>query len=217
MGQVDYGFPFPLPLASDFVNYSNEDIGFNASLVAATNDVFAFALPYPATLNLFDETIVVYAIELMVLNTGRMHHGVTMLALEAWFAMLDREFGATWFGDLSDAEDEAFKAQFGGPVYFGEAKTNITATVAAEGSYREGDTNIIAMYYPPVPLDLITPLFIQFVNASGTATLATNVVANANFTVFERTALRVWFTKRMLTSSEKATRNMAIRFQRLDS
>jgi len=212
-----YGFPRIMPLAVDFVVYSNEDIGFIANLVAGTNDVYAFALPYPATLDLFDETIVVHAIEFMSHIPANTREGVTVQGLVAHLSMLDREFGPSWFGLVSDAEDEAIKAQFAGPMYFGANQINITAVASVEGTQRNQDSTITAVYYPPVPLDLITPLFIQFTDQSVTITLATNVDVEADFTDFEAVVLRVWFTRRNLTSAEKATRNMAIRFQRLDS
>lgn len=206
-----------MPADIDFVNYSNEDIGFTLSLTAGTNDVFAFALPYPATLNLFDQTIVVWALEFIFHVPHNLFNSTTLTAMTVHLAMLDREFGVSWFGDLVDAEDEAWKAQFAGPMYVGRNKFNVTATAAAEGSERSGDGVQDVLYIPPIPLDLITPLFIQLTNASKSVTLATNVVAEANMTQTEQFTIRVWFTKRNLTTAEQATRNMAIRFQRLDS
>jgi len=212
-----YGFPSVMPLAADFVFYSNEDYGFNANLVAATNDVEAFALPYPATLDLFDETIVVHAMEFIQQTGAGPQAGTTTESLIVHLSMLDREFGASWFGTLSDADDEAMKAQFAGPMFFGQALLNVTGAASIEGTERHLDSFITAVYFPPVPLDLVTPLFIQFTNQARNITLLTNAVAEGNYDNFENTGIRVWFTRRNLTSAEKATRNMAIRFQRLDS
>lgn len=212
-----YGFPALMPLDVDFVNYTNEDIGFNASLVAGTNDVISIALPYPATLDLFDETIVVHCIEHIIQQASILVAGTSASGLMAHYSYLDRQFGASWFGVLSDADDEAMKAQFAGPMYFGVKGFNVTATSSVEGNYRQMDSNVIAKYFPPVPLDLITPLFIQFTGQSNSVTLATNAVAEASFTLFERVVTRVWFNRRNLTPSERQSRNMSIRFQRLDS
>lgn len=215
--QEHYGFSPNIPRSADFVNYTNEDIGFIASLVAGTNDVYGFALPYPATLDLFDETIVVHALEGIYHDVGSLKVSTVARALNIHLAMLDRAFGVSWFSLLGDAEDEAFKAQFAGPMFMGDKGLNITAVAAAEGSYRESDSNSHIMYIPPVPLDLVTPLFVQISNASLAITLATNAAAENDFTAFEVVAFRVWFTRRNLSSEERQARNMSIRFQRLDS
>jgi len=217
MVQEVYGFRPSIPRDVDFVLYSNEDIGFIATLTAGTNDVFAFALPYPATLDLFDETIMVHALEMGMQQFHGMIGSTGGAALVAHLAMLDREFGASWFGNLSDADDEALKAQFAGPIVFGTRGINITAVASVEGTYRPTDQTTDAIYFPPVPLDLVTPLFIQFTGQNRVVTLATNATAEADYTDFESVYVRVWFTRRGLTSEERQGRNMSIRFQRLDS
>ena len=217
MSWVISGFPSPLPLDIDFYLLSNEDIGFIASLVTGTNDVEAFALPYPATIDLFDETIVVWAIDFIIQATLALNSAVTTQGLMVHLSMLDVEFSASWFGNLTDADDEALKAQFAGPLYFGQTQTTVTATASVEGSERHPDGQQMNRYYPPVAMRLVTPLYIQFTTQSQTITLATNVVAELNFTTFERVALRVWFTRSPLTSFEKGFRMMQVRFQRLDA
>lgn len=215
--QVIYGFPqVPMPLDIDFVNYSNEDQGFNASLVPGTNDNQEIALPYPATLDLFDETIRVHALEFILAKGQGYDVGTVPNALTVWLSMLDRSFTVSWFGELADADDEAMKAQFAGPMQFGTTRAHVTGT-AALGDLHNSDSVNNILYYPPVPLDLVTPLFITLVNSSFTITLLTNAKVEVSFTRFEQVVIRTWFNRRPLTPAEMQSRNMAIRFQRLDS
>lgn len=218
MGDIQevYGFPFPMPNAIDFVNYSNEDIGFNANLVAGVNDVEQFAVPYPATLDLFAQTISVHAIEFILHNDRKIRGGVTFFSYLVHLSMLDREFSVSWFGNLDDGNDEAWKAQFAGPMHVGTMGGAITASASVEGSHREISHQDV-LYYPPVPLDLITPLFVQYTNQTATINTTTNAVVEADFSAFERSTLRMWFVTRFLSAEERATRNTSIRFQRLDS
>lgn len=217
MPQENYGFNLKMPEDIDFMVLSNEDINFIANLVAGTNDVHSFALPYPASVDLFDETITVYAIEFIKHDDNRTVGTTTAQCLQAYLSMLDQAFAVDWEGNADDDEDENLKAHFAGPIFFGHKQLNVTAVASVEGTERRNDRNVLAMYIPPIPLDLITPLYIQFVNMSGTVTLATNAVAAANYTAFEAVQLRVWFTTRKLTAAEKSARSMQLRFQRIDS
>lgn len=217
MSEAVYGFPFPLPEDVDFVVYSNEDVGFIATLAAGTNDNFQFALPYPATLNLFDDTIVIHNIEFHAQDTTRHVASTNLRALTAYLSYLDRDFTVSWYGSMADIDDEAMKAQFAGPLYFGRDRINVLGTASVEGTERGGDTIIYASYFPPTDLDLVTPLIVTLTNSSASITLATNASAELDFTTFEQFYMRVWFTRRKLTFDERQARNMTIRFQRLDS
>jgi hypothetical protein len=215
--QEVYGFPGrDMPDDVDFYNLSNEDIGFTATLVSATNDVYSFALPYPASIDLFDETIKVHAIE-FILNEPKRATLAIFKGLSVFLSMLDREFGATFVGTGADAEDENLKAHFASFIYFGHARAPIQATAAVEGVERHNDAVSDAIYFPPIDLDLVTPLYIQFINQSVTPALATNIPTPTDFAIFEQVQLRVWFTRRKLTSQEKSARAMQINWQRLDS
>ncbi|NHJ86151.1 MAG: hypothetical protein FK734_11865 [Asgard group archaeon] len=205
------------PSNIDFYTLSNEDIGFTASLVTGTNDVINFALPYPATVNLAEETIVVYALEFIYQATDGFATSLSNQSLLVFLSMLKKEFTATFRGNGADSEDEAIKSKFAGNIFFGRVRQNLTAAAAVEGSQREADTIVNALYFPPIPLDLATPLFIDFVNQSNTIALATNAITAANFADFERVNIRVWFTKRKLTNEEKSMRQSGRRFQILDA
>jgi len=211
-----YGFPAVMPLDIDFVNYSNEDIGFTASLTTAAS-VHAFAIPFPASLDLFDETYIIHSLEALQVQGNGIRVGTTGHGLSLFLSMLDEEFSATFIGTLADTDDAEFKAQFAGPMYFGTSLLSIAGATSVEGNQRAMDTNVIAHYFPPIPIDCLTPCFAQFVKNSQAVTLATNAVAVADYTIFEQVALRVWFTIRNLTAAEKSSRNMSVRFQRLDS
>jgi len=217
MSQSVHGFPAPLPFSVDFVVYSNEDIGMTAALAVGVNDVFAFAMPYPASMDLMTQSMVVWAMEFVVQKNSYDGGTGNVEALNAFLSMLDREFAATFIGVGVDAEDENIKAQFARNIYFGGNTAQEVATASVEGGTRVNDAQIDALYFPPVPLDLITPLYIQLVNQSSNETLATNVVAAANFTTFERVNIIPWFTIRNLSPAELAFRNVQLRFQRLDS
>lgn len=211
------GFPSPMPLGIDFYTLSNEDQGFTANLVAGTNDVHAFALPFPATLNLFTQTIIDWATDFIFHATLALSAGTAIQALMYHQAMLDQEFSVSWFGNLTDLDDEALKAQYCGPCFFGQHRTSIVATAAVEGSQRENDVVKNSRYTPPVPLRLVSPKYIQYTNQSQTITLATNVVAEANFVNFEKVVVRQWFTRSNLTRGEMDNREVQIRFLRLDA
>lgn len=211
-----YGWPSIMPLEADFVTYSNEDIGFTADLTTGTNENIKFAMPLPASLDLFSETVIWHSFEFMLgspgAGTGTTHHG-----LQAYFSMLDDTPTATFRGTLADVDDAWWKSQFAGPMYFGNDQRAVTAVAAVEGQERTMDGNIIAQYTPPVPIDATSPLQVTFANASTGYVLATNAAAPATFSIFEQVSIRAWFTIRDLDAMEMRPRNMAVRFQRLDS
>lgn len=214
-----YGFPAPVPFGVDFVVFSNEDLGRTVPYSAGV-DNFQLAMPYPSSLNLWEESLMVYTIEFHQHSSPFPKSSTTNIGGEiVYLSMLDDTFGANWAGSLSDADDEAMKSKFAGPFYYGDHGANITATAAAEGNWRLLDRREIAVYYPPEPLDLVTPLFITWSTAFSNITLATNAVAqddDANNT--ELMFIRVWFTVRPYASSELEFLNrLPTRFQQLDS
>lgn len=212
-----YGFPAPLPFEVDFYELSNEDIGFTANLATGTNDSHSFSLPYPASIDLFEETIVVHCVEFYMDLPAHTAGASAFFGLQAFISMLQKDFSATYRDQGGDGEDENLKAQLDGWIYFGQKKIIPTAAAAVEGVQRDMDVMQKAKWFPPVPLDLVSPLYLQFVNASVNVTLATNNITDASFTPFEQVKTKVWFTRRKLTAAEKQSRNVAIRFQHLDS
>lgn len=215
---VDVGQPWRMPPNVDFYTLSNEDVGLIASLVTGTNDTYVYAHPLPASLDIYNETIIIWKMEFFgqglfgQLSTGTTTRGVSIVA-----SYLDRPFAATFRGDLADAADEAWKSKFAGPMYTGQALTNITATASVEGNQRRIDNNQNIVWHPPRPLDLSVPLYFELFNGSQTVTLATNAVADSNYDVFERYSVRTWFTTRRLTQAEKNARANGTRWMILDS
>jgi len=206
-----------LPSNVMFVYYTNENFGFTASLADGTNSVEAFALPIPATINIFEQTPVWHKLDFIIVQKNGGNLAATMENLTVWLSYLDREFAATFEGIGTDAEDENLKAQFDGPYIFGliEAKAVRSSNTSAYPDKAQIGVNI--RYTPPTILDGSHPLYIQFVSGGVTVTAATGAQVDKDFTLFERVAIRGWFTVRLLTPSEMSARNTALRFQRLSS
>lgn len=207
-----------MPFGIDFVTYSNEDIGFIAAF-AAGSDVYQYPLPYPSSMNIWRETMMLFAMEFLFIAPMHLTTGLAIEGISVYLSMLGDDFGVNWGGVGADAEDETLKAQFAGPMWFGRALTTIVATAAVEGSQRRQDTTQNIMYYPPEPLDLVTPLYVNYTNQSATVTLATNAsVLDDDSNPTDLTAVRVWFLKRDYTPMEQAfLSRLPTRFQQLDS
>lgn len=205
-----------LPANVMFVYYTNENFGFTADLTD-TNRVEAFALPIPATINIFEQTPVWHKLDFIINQALNTAGGVIIEALIVYLSYLDREFAATFTGVGADAEDENLKAQFDGNMLFGitTAKAVRTSNTSAAPDVADNTTNL--RYTPPTILDGSHPLYIQFVRASSTITAETGAAAVKDFTLWERVAIRGWFTVRNLSPSEMFARNTALRFQRLSS
>jgi hypothetical protein len=217
MPQDLYGFPRDLPRGVRFVVYSNEDYGWTATLAAGVNDVINFALPYPASMDFFNESFILHAIEFLQC-TDQLPTGSRAI-LQAYLSMLKVEFAATFRGAATDTEDEALKSKFAGPILFGQLSGNVQAAAAAEGGWRRYDNTYNAVYFPPTPegLDLVTPLYLDFVNQSGSAAVATNIWTDGDNAGFELVMLRCWFTKRRLTQSERDFRAGVLSLMVLES
>jgi len=214
-----YGFPAPMPFGIDFVNYSNEDLG-RVNSFAAGLDTFNLALPYPSSMNLWEETMMLFCIEFISQRGNLLGPALAQVGGEVvHLSMLDDDFGANWDGILVDGEDEAMKAKFAGPMYYGRRSQQLTATARTESFGGPLDNTEIAKYYPPEPLDLVTPLFINWTNAMGTYTLVTGaVVLDDDADTTEALMVRVWFIKRDYSRLELAfLQRLPTRFQQLDS
>lgn len=214
MTQEIFGVP-GLPVNADFVIFNNEDIGLVANLATGTNDIYAFAMPYPASMDLMTQSIVVWAIEMWLQRVNSSNDDIRGW-LEAHFSMLDREYPATYRGTLTDATDEAMKAQFAS-CHFGLKFYHPTDAALAGPIQWNQDVRVDAVVIPPVPLDLITPLNVQLINQTITVDPATQDDTAVDFTEIETFMMRVWFTLRNLSRLEIAFRNQQLRFQRLDS
>jgi len=218
MADIIAGFPAPLPFGIDFVTYSNEDLGFITPYSGGV-DVFQFPLPYPSSMNLWEESLILFCMESIFHAQSRSQAALTVTGMIQHLSMLGDDFGPNWEGALADAEDETFKAQFAGPDYFGQVSQNLLATANISVTELKQDINQNIKYYPPEPLDLVTPLYINWTNASGNFTLATGASTHDDDAApNDSVAIRVWFLKRDYTPMEKAfLQRLPTRFQQLDS
>jgi len=214
-----YGFPAPLPFGIDFVVYSNEDLG-RTNAFAAGLDTFNLALPYPSSMNLWEETMMLFCLEIISHRAPFQFTALTEVGGEiVHLSMLDDDFGANWGGVLVDAEDEAFKAKFAGPMYYGRRTQSLTSAARVETYGGPLDVYDNIKYFPPEPLDLVTPLFINWTNAMGTYTLISGQsVLDDDANITENMAIRAWFIKRDYSRLELAfLQRLPTRFQQLDS
>lgn len=219
MQQV-FGFPqrFNPPANLDWYVMSNEDVGFTASLVTGTNESYQFAMPYPASFDLETESLIVYALEQYLqfeheYNTA----GSNYFSLTSFLSMLKKDLLATNRGQAVDTEDEFYKAQFASNITMGQSgPPAATVNITGLGS-EKFDTVQDSIYYPPIPMDLVVPLYVTLVNSSKQRTLATNAAADLTFSAQETYSAKAWFTTRRLSRTEIDAKAMQVRWQRLDS
>lgn len=209
--------PRVLPDDVDFVVYSNEDYGFTSALTDAAA-IFAFSMPYPAGMNLFEETIEAYQIDFIA---GQQVAADSLIGrgMQVWMSMLDKEFTAGWTGIPTDAEDENIKAHFEGPMYMGNRVVTIPGSGETTGYEVTVDSNIHLRWYPVMKkLRLTTPLFVQFKGISATVTLATRAIAvTGDYALHETNPLRMFYRVVKLSTAEKGLRSAQLRWQILNS
>lgn len=215
---VTYETPFVLDDRVDFATFSNEDNGFIASLVAALN-VFEFAGPYPSSVDLFEETIVWYKSDHMLMHFfAEIDNAESMPMLQIDNSMLQIEHAITYQGSVVDAEDEVHKSKFAGPMTVGLVQANMgTAASVAASSFSLRAQNV--MQYSPVRrgIDLITPRYESYTNASFDIAEATGATSAADFVLHERVSERIWHRKRPLSPGERSFRAISTRFQIIDT
>lgn len=216
---LEHGTGRVLP-PSDFAVYTNEQFGFTASLVDNTNNLFAFALPYPSGINLDRQTIKIRAIDFSnhILN----HTQQLTQALGAYLSMLDEEFSATGGDVLADVDDEEMRAQFDGPVTFGALGALLTEDTAAgtTGNATNQDNVHHVRYFPwQREIDTLTPVYVQLVKSiySPGSVSETAPVVTGNFTSQEQVTIKPIFVTRNLTSRERSMRNNQFQWMRLNS
>jgi len=208
--------------AADFAWMSNEDLGWVASLVTATNDVEAFSQAYVASIDLFNETQIYEAIESIFARENPLNlvldDGETAQGVYIYYSMLDKEFAATFQGSATDAEDENLKVILGGPNYCGQwayAKAGITT---------DNYTGLMVVdaiqndhWTPPQNMRARTPIFTQFSNQSVAIDADTGIDTAANFVAFEAMAQRQWWRASRLRRSEKMSVGDVIKYQLIDT
>lgn len=217
MGWKHEGFPGPMPGLSDFYHLTNEQIGLTATLASGVNDVYQFALPFPSSINLHTQTMIIWAIDFMFLDVNAAKDdGAQWLGF--YVSMLKKSFAVTFRGLASDAEDDNLKAQLDGPYEFGHKLYHATDGSLASPWQYDMDVNQLVRWFPVVPLRLLTPLYITLFNQTVTVDPVTGDETAADFSQVESVAIKPWFTLSNLTPLEMSQRmSPTVRFQRLDS
>lgn len=216
---LEHGTGRVLP-PSDFAVYTNEQFGFTANLVDNTNNVFAFALPYPSGINLDRQTIKIRAMDFSQHRTSNTLESVAALA--AYLSMLDEEFGATTADSLTDTDDEEMRAQFDGGIVFGNLGAQLQETTAAGFRTQAYDTDLNkhVRYFPwQREIDTLTPLYVQLVkqtyNPGGASETAP--VVTGDYSQQENLTIKPIYGIRNLSSRERSMRNNQFQWMRLNS
>lgn len=214
-----YETPYIIDRRADFAWMSNEDLGVTITFATGVNDTEEYAFPYPSSIDLFEETTVLYKMDTMLLveqTTDILATEIVEL-LNFYSSMLQVEFNATFQGTATDAEDEALKTTFAGPMTVGRADFVYTLAAAPAQSVAMPKQIAVAQYMPfSAGIDLITPIYYKLYNNSYSVSNAF-VLAAADFANPETFAQRMWHRKRSLTSQERSFRNISIRFQLIDT
>lgn len=214
----NYETPFAIDSRADFAWMSNEDLAIvDLTAAAATNEV---ALPYPSSVDLFEETIVLYRQDWMLLleSLTDIDDGQIVRQYAVETSMLQIEHALTYNGQAADAEDESLKSKFAGPFGFGMKRVVKSGTASDLGMIIQLEDVNVFQYMPFARgLDLISPLYNVIYNKAFSIAGTTTVIAPADNDSTEGVADRYWHRKRELTSAERSFRNISLRFQLIDT
>lgn len=207
----DYGVPRRVSNKAQMYVLTNEQIGFIASLVTGTNDVFSFQIPMPFYIDQQNQAVIYERIDFIFrfnhLNDPTLSN---QNRLQVDLQYSDKEPAANWDGSGEDVEDENIQAMFDGPFLFGQGLRPTSAEIAAAGTTLIGvypSINSTSVhYYPPDSngLDAFFPVTVVFTNQTFGRDVADQVADVGTFTAFENVSLRCYFRVRNLTPSEKA-------------
>lgn len=204
----DYGVPRRVSNKAQMYNLTNEQMGFIASLVTGTNDVFSFQIPYPFYIDQREEAIVIERMDFILRSIDHNQPGVSVQRrLQVDLQYSDKEPAADWNGAGEDIEDENIQAMFDGPFLFGADEphmagdTDATLAVLVPSSLLKN-----VHYYPPDNngLDAFFPVTVVFTNMSYDRDLVDQIADAATFDWFERVGIRIFFHTRNLTPTEKS-------------
>ncbi len=217
MANVPYGAPRTLSEPVDWALFTNDQYGFTTTL-DSTKQTFTFASPFPSGFNLEDQTI---KMKRMDYNMAR--HGDPQdfaYALSVYLSMLEEDFPGAFGVLATNADKQTMRSQFDGPIKFGQTTEYTTdATLNHEGTTisQQINSDTLQIYYPPIAeVDLLTPLYQQFVNETLNTT-DTAFTVRADFDQNDTVTYRQWFEVRNLTSAEKSMRGNQLQWLRLNS
>lgn len=219
----------------DNAMFDNEDMGLTSAIVLQEGKTVA--LPYPADIDLKNETIVFQWMD--IINQRDIHSSTTFsngeLALESFdllLSLLKPTFTSTGSNPMNNQDDTnivEFKKSFDGPY-----NINLTAAFHADGTdtaTRTGNhqkltgsvfiADQLVRYVPPFEIDLALPLFISLIDRSKLlTTLRTDLLGTDPGIVaasLEFVSWRIWYRVRKLTSAEKGDRGTEDRLRSLAS
>lgn len=204
---------------SDWALFTNEQLGLLAALTAAAANRI-IALPFPSGFNIEMQTITTHKLQFDQHSPQPITKKNQMLAV--YLSMLNKKFKDD-FVRLEDSEDEAMRAQFEGPMYFGHsiATHSVGAADVIGADTGSGHSQIRANWNPEVrTVRQLTPFYLQFQNAStsGITTLGgVPTVVDYDLTEIEATTVREWFNVVQLTPAERGFRGDQLQWLRLNS
>lgn len=203
----NYGEPRLLPNNTRQYVLTNEQVGFIASLVTGTNEIFSFQIPGPFYIDQREEAIIYEQID-WIMRAPAINSPVTSAQgrLQIDLQYSDKEPAATWDGVGEDVEDENTQAMWYGPMLIGRNGWSSAPDTNADTLVLVPDNvNRCCHMFPPDKngMDSFFPITVVLTNQSFARTLATGAAAIQTFSQFERFSMRCWFTTRKLTSKEK--------------
>ncbi len=218
MANIPYGAPRTLSEPCDWALFTADQYGFNDITLDSTKQTFTFASPFPSGFNLEDQTIKFKRIDYNMARHGDPQDLSYMLSV--YLSMLEEDFPGDFGVLASAAEKQKMRSQFDGPIKFGQSTEQTTGSAYAHSNDSisqlvQSDT--LQLYYPPIAeVDLLTPLYQQFVNETINST-NTVFPTRADFDQAPTVTYRQWFEVRNLTSSEKSMRGNQLQWLRLNS
>lgn len=208
--------------AADFAWMSNEDLGWIATLVTATNDMEELSVAYVASIDLFEETQIFEALETIgahqIPSNISLDDGQIALAINVYYSMLDKALTATFQGAGNDADDEALKALLGGPNFVGQNSYSKAGTGTDEPGFGGFlDQHISDHWTPPQNMRARTPIFMKISNQSAAIAATTGIDTEASHANFEQIAQRYWWRSSRLRRSERMAVSDVIKYQLIDT
>lgn len=217
--EVVYGYPNAIHYTRPDRNvrpavFDNEDFGFTAQIAA--DDAYEFALPNPSDIDLDNEVMVLHWFEVIGLRDDAidLNGNLTVEALDMFLSMFNIDFDTVNpISILDDVNSLELKKSFMGPMHLRLEQALLEDDSGTPASHFIVNTDDISWggksfkVVPFEPLRLFLPLYIQLQNQSKTfttldlLTAATNAAFAAASTEFF--AIRVWYTRSRLTSSER--------------
>lgn len=220
---VDYQVPYELDNRADFATFSNEDIGWVATLATGVNDTYEYAQPFPSSYSLFDDAMVWYRTDHMFgVEEYDVADNETVRILEIYTSFLQVEFAATFQGLYADVTDEIMKTKLHGPLPgVGQvmvALSEAAITVAPPVNLETAGIQMVHEYaINRQGYDIFMPYYVTLVNKSHTFETDTGIFATADHNAFESFMQRIWHRKRLLTTDEKNFRMVSARFMHIDT